>query len=146
LLRDDLLLVMNGDSYLEADLSAFIELHWRKGATCSMALTHVSDTARYGRVETDKNQMVLRFIEKGTDQGPGTINAGIYLFDRRIIEGIPHGTEVSLEREVLPTLIGDRFYGFPNSGRFIDIGTPKSYQEAEWFFTNSGTHLSAFSA
>lgn len=146
LVRDNLLLVMNGDSYLQTDLAAFIGLHRAKGAACSMTLTRAPDTTRYGRVETDGNQKVLRFVEKGKARAPGEINAGIYIFDRRIIAGIARETEVSLEREVLPSLIGGRFYGFPRAGRFIDIGTPESYQEAEHFFAGITPHPDTFSA
>ena len=146
LLPDDRLIVMNGDSYFETYLSVLSELHRKKGATCSMALAHVPDIARYGRVELDENQSVQHFIEKGEGQGPGTINAGIYLFERHVIDSIPPHREVSLERDVLPALIGDRFFGFSSTGRFIDIGTPESYREAEQFFTGLGTRLNRFPA
>ncbi|WP_298438369.1 nucleotidyltransferase family protein [Geobacter sp.] len=146
LIQDDRLIVMNGDSYFETDLPSFADLHREKGATCSMALAHVPDTARYGRVELDENQAVQHFVEKGEGQGPGTINAGIYLFERRVIDKIPPHREVSLERDVLPTLVGNKFFGFPGTGRFIDIGTPESYREAERFFTGLRTRLSRFPA
>lgn len=146
LIQDDRLIVMNGDSYFESNLPLFADLHRGKGATCSMALVHVPDTTRYGRVELDENQSVQYFIEKGAGQGPGMINAGIYLFERHVIERIPPHKEVSLERDVLPALIGNKFFGFPSSGRFIDIGTPNSYGEAEKFFTDLRTRSGRFPA
>ncbi|WP_298271469.1 nucleotidyltransferase family protein [Geobacter sp.] len=146
LLQDNRLIVMNGDSYFETDLPTFADLHGEKDATCSMALVHVPDTTRYGRVELDENLSVRHFIEKGEGRGPGTINAGIYLFERHVIDRIPPHREVSLEREILPALIGDKFFGFSSTGRFIDIGTPESYREAEQFFTGLRTRLSRFPA
>ena len=128
------LLVMNGDSYLTADLAGFFENHVTKGAIVSLLLTEVADAGRYGRVETDHQGNVLRFVEKGMENGPGWINAGIYLMAYSVIAAIPDGREVSLEREVLPALIGNGFFARRNPGRFIDIGTPQSYEEATIFF------------
>jgi NDP-sugar pyrophosphorylase family protein len=134
LLDSDLLLVMNGDSYCEADLSAFIAWHRAMGAEVSMLLTQMHDTARFGQVRLDELGRVAAFDEKFSGGGPGWINAGIYLISRRLIETIPFGRPVSFEKEMFPKWIGHGFYGRKSAGRFIDIGTPASYNEAQKFF------------
>jgi NDP-sugar pyrophosphorylase family protein len=83
---------------------------------------------------------VLRFEEKGDAQGAGWVSAGVYLLDRAVVAGVPPGP-LSLERDLLPAWVaGRRVRGFRWDGRFLDIGTPQSYAEAEQFFQAAGTY------
>lgn len=133
----DPVLVMNGDSYCAADLDLFLRQHKAAGATASMLLTEVPEVDRYGSVLVDKLGRVERFEEKGGNTGPGLINAGTYLLSTEIVASIPRDSAVSLERDVFPQLIGKGLYGFPGSGRFIDIGIPADYEAATGFFSPS---------
>lgn len=137
-MRSDPVLVMNGDSCCQADLTAFWAWHHERSAEATLLLTEVPDTRRYGRVGVDADGLVLRFDEKGCVGGPGWINAGVYLLGRRLIETIPSGRVVSLEREVFPAWIEHGLYGCRSNGRFLDIGTPDSYAMAEEFFAPTG--------
>jgi NDP-sugar pyrophosphorylase family protein len=130
----DSVLVMNGDSFCKANLRAFWAWHCARGADATLLLTQVPDTKRYGRVHVDADGFVLSFDEKGDKSGPGWINAGIYLLNHRLLLTIPESGAVSLEREMFPCWIGRRLYGYRSEGRFLDIGTPESYTEAERFF------------
>jgi NDP-sugar pyrophosphorylase family protein len=132
-------LVLNGDSFIEADLTTFASLHEDHGARASLLLTEVPDVSRYGRVEIDATGKITGFSEKGTTPARGTINAGVYLLRRDLIADLPAGLALSLEREVFPRLVGQEFYGFRLGKRFIDIGTPESYREVGDFFRNRGT-------
>ncbi len=138
LFRSEAVLVMNGDSYCGADLGAFGNWHGERGAKASLVLARVEDTGRFGRVELSADEAVRGFTEKGSRRGPGWINAGIYLMNTSLIQQIPAGRAVSLEREIFPAWIGDGLFGYRSPGRFIDIGTPESYQEAERFFSQVG--------
>jgi NDP-sugar pyrophosphorylase family protein len=126
-------LVLNGDSYCQVDLGAFWSDHCASGARASLVLVRVEDASRFGQVELDGSGRVLRFEEKGARTGPGWINAGMYLIDRNWVEAIPSDRAVSLEREVFPLWIEQGLRGFRSPGRFLDIGTPASYREADQF-------------
>jgi NDP-sugar pyrophosphorylase family protein len=145
-IESETVLAMNGDSYCAADLTTFQKWHHEHGAAASLLLAQVSDTSRFGRVQTDDEGRVLKFGEKGEHSGPGWINAGIYLIQRELLEAIPEG-KISIEREVFPSQIGHGLYASQTGGRFLDIGTPESYAEAEEFFkdpnvkTGYGNHL-----
>ncbi len=134
-LASPLVLLLNGDSYCEVDLTALRAFHLRKAADLSLVLAKVGDVSRYGQVRLGRGGQVVRFGEK-EQGGAGWINAGIYLVKRTRIEEIPTGRPVSLEREMLPAWAhgGVRVYGYRCGGRFIDIGTPESFAEAEAFF------------
>jgi NDP-sugar pyrophosphorylase family protein len=133
-LWSDIILITNGDSYMDIDLGSFVDWFFHKNCDAALVLTEVLDTARYGRVVIDEDENIITFDEKGIDMGPGWINAGIYLMKKSIIASIPTGRPYSLEREFFPSLAGRKLLGFRSAGRFIDIGTPASYTAAEEFF------------
>lgn len=132
-------LVLNGDSFCQADLPAYWRWHQAHAARGSLLLTQVPDTTRYGRVVTAPDDAVTAFEEKGGAGGSGWINAGVYLLTRPLIEQIPTGRAVSIEREMFPAWVGQGLYAWPGGGRFIDIGTPATYAEGAQFFAHAPT-------
>jgi histidinol-phosphate phosphatase family protein len=134
-------LVLNGDSYVHANLRAFLAAHRARRAQASILLTRVSDPARFGSVTLDEAHRIIAFQEKGaatSSQPDGAlINAGVYLLSPQVVSGLPAEGVVSLEREVFPALIGHGLHGFAGGGRFIDIGVPESFDSAAAFFAIS---------
>ena len=128
-------LVMNGDSYCDANIREFCFWHGRRQANATLLLTKIFDTERFGQVKVDVDGKVTDFKEKSRGQGPGWINAGIYLLNRDLLEEIPVNRAVSLETEIFPSWIGRGLYGFQSEARFMDIGTPEAYSSAQSFFT-----------
>jgi histidinol-phosphate phosphatase family protein len=138
LIRSETALVLNGDSYCQTDLAEFLSWHHDKGADASIVLTEVPDASRFGSVETDASDRIVRFGEKDSS-GSGWINAGIYAISRHYLARITDGIPVSLERECFPEWIKDELFGYRGGGRFIDIGTPGSFAEAQEFFSPLGS-------
>jgi len=130
-LRSDPVLVLNGDSHCEAHLAALWAAHAEQDASATLVVTHVSDTRRFGRVSLDDDDGITRFCEKTESDGPGWINAGIYVLSRHVLTAIPSGRPVSLEHDVFPALVGRGLFGHRMTGRFVDIGTPESYRAAQ---------------
>ena len=135
LIKSDTVMVMNGDSYVNADLKTFLVWFLRKNIVAALLLAKVLDTSRYGRVVSATDGHIKTFEEKGGIARDGWINAGIYLFQKKVLESIPPGETFSLERELFPSLIGKKLYGYRCDGEFIDIGTPKSFLKSEKFFS-----------
>ena len=131
-------LVMNGDSICDADLSLFWQWHLEKPSGASIELVHLDSIRRYGSIEIDANDRILRFNEKMETGIPGWVNAGIYLLPAGWIREIPEERMVSIEKDIFPKWIGRDFYGHRTHGKFIDIGTPESYQESAFFFNPCG--------
>jgi mannose-1-phosphate guanylyltransferase len=132
-LLDERLLVLNGDVLTDIDLTAELAQHARTGASATLALYPVEETASYGVVPTDSEGRVEAFLEKAEGQVPtNRINAGAYVIERELAGRIPAGRAVSFEREVFPALVGDGLYGYDAAGYWIDIGTPERYLEATW--------------
>jgi mannose-1-phosphate guanylyltransferase len=132
-LLDERFLVLNGDVLTDIDLTLQMDLHERRGARATLALVEVEDTASYGVVPTTSDGAVEAFLEKSDGPAPtNRINAGAYVLEREVIEGIEPGKAVSFEREVFPQLVGDGLYGFDAEGYWIDIGTRERYLEATY--------------
>jgi NDP-sugar pyrophosphorylase family protein len=137
-LRSDPALVMNGDTFIDADLGAFVNAHRTSGSAASVLCAQVPSTARYGRLEIADNR-IQRFAEKDPDQtGPGSINAGLYLFSRRWMIEFAQGAGESLERDVFQAAPAGTFAAVPaGDATFIDIGTPETFAEAEAVLTGA---------
>ncbi|MBI2028443.1 MAG: nucleotidyltransferase family protein [Candidatus Levybacteria bacterium] len=134
LLNSETVLVMNGDSFCEADFKKFWQFHLSKNSKVSLVLSPVSDTSRFGKVKLGIDDSIIGFQEKKAGSGGGFVNAGIYFINKTFISEIPVGKEISLEKDVFPNWIGKGFYGFRSNNNFIDIGTPESYARAQQFF------------
>lgn len=130
--------VLNGDILTDFDLSKIIELHRSKGAEATIALVPVDDPSRYGLVESDAENRVLRFLEKPKAEelaglGVNTINAGIYVLEPTILDLIPEGENYSFEYNVFPSILEKEkpFYAYiVDNNYWRDIGTPDSYLAA----------------
>ena len=132
-LLEERLFVLNGDVLTDMDLTGELAQHERTGARATLALLAVDDTSSFGVVPTDAEGRVEAFLEKSEGPVPtNQINAGAYVLEREVVEGIPAGTAVSFEREVFPLLVADGLYGYPTAGYWIDIGTPDRYLEATY--------------
>jgi mannose-1-phosphate guanylyltransferase len=125
-------LALNGDILADLDLGALLRAHEESGARASISLYPVEDSAAYGLVSLDEAGAVVEFVEKTGEAVPGEINAGAYVLDRSVLELIPPGREVSIEREVFPQLVGAGLFGLRLDGYWTDFGTPPRYLAATW--------------
>jgi mannose-1-phosphate guanylyltransferase len=125
-------LALNGDVLADLDLGALLRSHEERGAQASIALCEVEDSSAYGLVSTAGDGAVLEFREKTGEQVPGAINAGAYVLERSLLDLIPPGEQVSIERQVFPRLVGDGLYALPLAGYWMDFGTPERYLQATW--------------
>jgi mannose-1-phosphate guanylyltransferase len=127
-------MVVNGDVLTDLDLTALQRQHEETGAVASLSLYPVDDPSSYGLVRRDDDGQVLEFLEKPEPDQIDTdeINAGAYVLERSVIDLIPAGRAVSIEREVFPRLVGHGLYGRRLEGYWMDIGTPDRYLQASW--------------
>ncbi len=123
--------IFNGDVLSSHDLKAQIDLHISGGADITLHLTEVSDARAFGVVELS-GERILTFNEKMENPPTNIINAGCYIFNREIIDSIPLGQVVSVERETFPQLIeaGKVLLGYIDSSYWLDIGTPATLLKA----------------
>lgn len=122
-------LVMNGDSFVEIDFGRVLDFHRQRRALATMAVRFVENSSRYGTVQLGADSRVVNFLEKTAIEGPGLINAGVYVFNAAIFDHIDE-RPASLERDLFPRFLDRGVYAYDRTGEFIDIGTPQDYARA----------------
>jgi mannose-1-phosphate guanylyltransferase len=131
---DERFVVLNGDVLTDLDIGAFLAFHESRGAEATIALHRVDDPSRYGVVPTDGEGRVTQFVEKPPRGEAPTdlINAGTYVFEPAVVDRIPAGRRVSVERETFPALVADRsLFALDDGCYWIDTGTPCEYVQAQ---------------
>ena len=127
--------VLNGDTFFDADLDALLKARRDSGKPLALALKPMRDFDRYGTVELGPDGTIKAFREK-QHCAEGLINGGVYAIDRSsgIFGGLPQ--KFSFETAVLePECVRGRLCGLVQDGFFIDIGIPEDYTRAcDWPF------------
>lgn len=132
LVESDAALIMNGDSYTDVDLGAFVEEHRRLDADVSMVVVPADGRVDCGSVFAE-NGRLTGFAEKESGSGAPYINAGIYLISKAMLGTIAAGRQVSLERELLPEWVREKraMRAFVAQSECVDIGTPERFAQAQ---------------
>jgi mannose-1-phosphate guanylyltransferase len=130
---DERFLVVNGDVMTDIDLGALFAFHEERGAEGTIALTRVEDPSHFGVVPTDERGRVEAFVEKPSREDAPTdlINAGFYVLEASVLDRIPEGRRVNIERETFPAMVADgSLYARADDAYWIDVGTPERYLQA----------------
>jgi mannose-1-phosphate guanylyltransferase len=128
--------VLNGDVLsghdLAAQLADFATVRGGRDVDVSLHLVEVEDARAFGCVPTDAVGRVTAFTEKSENPVTNQVNAGCYVFRRRVVDRIPAGRVVSVERETFPGLVADDalVVGYVENAYWRDVGTPAALVEA----------------
>jgi mannose-1-phosphate guanylyltransferase len=125
----DPVLIVNGDVLSGHDIGAQLEMHRSTGAAVTLHLVEVDDPRAFGCVPAMPDGRVIAFLEKEPNPVTNQVNAGCYVFDRRVIDAIPAGRPVSVERETFPGLLAadEVVMGYVDSSYWLDVGTPAAF-------------------
>ncbi|MEO8889661.1 MAG: NDP-sugar synthase [Jatrophihabitantaceae bacterium] len=128
-LRGDNVMIFNGDVLSGVDLRALLSTHHDRAADVTLYLTKVEDPRAFGCVPTDADGRVTAFLEKDPNPVTDQINAGTYVFTRAVLDSIPTGRPVSVERETFPGLLAAGAYvaGHVDSTYWRDLGRPADF-------------------
>ncbi|MBT8486095.1 MAG: glucose-1-phosphate adenylyltransferase [Phycisphaerales bacterium] len=150
------ILILSGDQLYLMNMQAFVRHHRAAEADLTVAVKPVSkaEAPGLGVMRIDDTGRIVEFVEKpsdpavidrlaldehaieqlGLDAAPGMVLAsmGIYVFRRPVIRQLLEGTStVDFGKEVIPEAIHDyRVHAFLHNGYWRDIGTIKSFHEA----------------
>ena len=125
-------LMCNGDSLFDCNIAALVADFARDPDTVlgRLIVRDIPDASRYGTVTLD-GDAVTEFRDRpvAAEAAPGTINAGIYALDRRVLEQL--SPVCSLERALLPALAkAGALRGTRQHGWFVDVGIPADLAHA----------------
>lgn len=123
---DEPIVIFNGDVLSRHSIADQISFHQSKGADATLHLIEVEDARAFGCVPTDSEGRVTAFLEKMENPVTNSINAGCYVFHPSVLDRIPLGEVVSIERETFPALVasGRPVFGYQEQAYWLDVGTP----------------------
>jgi len=124
--RDEPVVIFNGDVLSRHSIADQIAFHLKNEADVTLHLIDVADARAFGCVPTDPDGRVTAFLEKMDNPVTNSINAGCYVFSPSVIDQIPLGKVVSVERETFPALVssGRPVFGYKEQSYWLDVGTP----------------------
>ena len=130
----DTFLVVSGDALTDIDLSEVVETHRRNGAAATIVLKRVPDPLEFGIVMTTEDGRIERFLEKPTwgQVFSDTINTGIYVLEREVLDLIPPDQPFDFSTELFPLMLdkGLPIYGHVSDAYWTDVGTTDAYLQA----------------
>jgi D-glycero-alpha-D-manno-heptose 1-phosphate guanylyltransferase len=132
LCTEENVLILNGDTFFNADLVQLSEVHAAKKSNLTMVLRKVENAGRYGNVEFGNDSRLSGFKEKNDNSNAGYINGGIYLIKKNIFTTLSFPDKFSFEKDFL-----EKYYSILNmyvclsEAYFIDIGIPTDYEKAK---------------
>jgi NDP-sugar pyrophosphorylase family protein len=129
--HSDPFVALNGDSVCRMDYPEFVMAHLSQQADMTIAVVKVADKREYGAIVLTPDGRIADFQEKSAAQsGPGFISTGIYCFRQEVLNWMP-AKAFSIEKDFFPGQLQRRVRGFEFKGKFLDIGTPDRFQEAQ---------------
>lgn len=123
-------IISNGDSMIDFSCRALLDAHRASGATVTVTLARADDARRFGLMSVDADGRITGFVEKPSAPVGGLVNAGVYACEPALLDRLPDEVPASLERDVLPALLGGGLHGHLAEGHLVDIGTPAALAAA----------------
>lgn len=133
----DTFFVLNSDIICSLNLKKMLKFHREKKAKATISLWPVENVEEFGVADVEEDGKIIGFVEKPKpeDAPSNLINAGAYLIEPEILNYIPTGELISMEKEIFPKIINDTdaFYGYKFEGYWMDIGRISSYLKVHKF-------------
>jgi glucose-1-phosphate adenylyltransferase len=156
----DYILILSGDQLYQMDLREFANQHAQSGAEISIATLPVNknDAPGFGIMKVNQNGVIDKFVEKPSPEElvnwVSPVDAqqkamgkeylasmGIYIFNKETLNRLfaenPNFTDFG--KEIIPSAInqGTKVMGYAYTGYWTDIGTIKSFFEANLELTDN---------
>lgn len=123
---DDEVLIISGDAFTNLDIDQLIDFHHSHDGLLTMGCKEMDDVSAFGVICKDSRGKILSFKEKPRESAEHSVNTGIYVMSRELLEYIPCGVKFDFARDLFPMVMGDIF-AMDIDGYWSDIGTLSSY-------------------
>lgn len=130
---DSTFVVANGDVITDLAIVDLVAAHRAGGHQATIHLTPVADPSAFGVVEHDPDGCVRRFIEKPApgETDSNLVNGGTYVFEPSVLDLVPVGAKLSVERDTFPRLVALGALGaYPTDDYWLDAGRPELFLAA----------------
>jgi len=134
----DMVFVINGDTYFLPELQEIENQYFQKSADITIAVKFMNETARYGLVHMDKDGQIIHFKEKYPQSESGWINGGIYLLNKQIFDTLQE-KRFSLENDFFKVSCSKlKMQAYQSDAFFLDMGIPEDYEKAQNMINTPG--------
>ncbi len=134
----DRVLILSGDHIYKQDYRDLLRFHDDKHADLTVAVMHVrqDETHRFGIMDVDAANRIVRFTEKPKQSESTLASMGIYVFNADFLlryleaDGKDPNSAHDFGKNLIPQMVAhDQVYAYPFSGYWVDVGTIQSYWE-----------------
>ncbi len=134
-LIDDDFIVMNGDTFMNVDLSKVLEFHKNHDSNFTMVICDANHAQTQEIIELDEKKTV-KIYKRGTIEHENLLasnpkalaNGGLYVMNKEILKKIPALKKTSLEIEIFPQIIED-IRAFLHEGYMLDVADEGDLKE-----------------
>jgi glucose-1-phosphate adenylyltransferase len=165
---DEEILILSGDHLYEMDYMEFINFHRSKNAdfTVSVIPIRQDEAKEFGVLKLNNDDRITAFKEKPKSvmelkgykfskkrssldrlmpRSTYLASMGVYVFKASVLRKVLETTDIDFGREIIPHSI-EKFkgYGFLFNGYWMDVGTIKSFYEANLDMAAYKTHFGFF--
>ncbi|MFP5378730.1 MAG: glucose-1-phosphate cytidylyltransferase [Vicinamibacteria bacterium] len=133
---DDVFGVTYGDGVTDLDFRKVVAFHRAHGRLATVTAVH--PPGRFGGLTIEEAGRVRHFNEK-PQVSAGWISGGFFVFSRRVLDRLPAGDGLMLEREPLQQLARDgELVAYPHEGFWYCVDTPRDYQQLQDLWASGG--------
>lgn len=128
--------VLNSDIICDYPFQRMIEFHKAHKSEGTIVVTRVDEPSKYGVVVYNQQGLVERFVEKPSEFVSNKINAGLYIFNKPILNRI-EVRPTSIEKETFPAMAADKqLYAMELDSYWMDVGQPRDFLRGMSLFLN----------
>ena len=128
-------LVLNGDTLFELDLSALCAFHLERKAAATLVLREDPEAVRWGLIDVGADDRIVRITGRGLPVSCPTrprMFAGIHILNPRLLRHVQPGVASSIIDPYVSALErGEPLLGYDLKGYWSDVGTAERYTQAE---------------
>ncbi len=163
----DYILILSGDQLYQMNFEELALFHVNRDADVTIATIPViaEQASAFGILKTDQEGMISSFIEKPSQDLLGDWSSpveekyssqnkiylasmGIYIFRKEALIRLfeEHPNSIDFGKEIIPSAIGEDFrvFSYPYGGYWEDIGTVRSFYEANIAMTDDIPEFNLF--
>lgn len=134
MIEENVFLMMSGDLYFDLDFERMVRFHRKKRAAATLFVHPNGHPHDSDLVVLDENERVVKFDSKHNTRDywyDNCVNAGIFVFDKRICDFVPEPVKCNLENDVICKMIeaGEPVYGYRSPEYVKDVGTVERVEQ-----------------
>lgn len=153
-LDPEFVLILSGDHIYKMDYSKMLDFHIAKKADITISVIQVpwEETSRFGILNVDADNFITEFEEKPKHAKSNLASMGIYIFNWKLLRAYLIAEEKKAEsagdfgKDIIPQMKADgkKNYAYQFEGYWKDVGTVKSYWEANMDLLSEDNELDLY--